>query len=56
MIQCSLLEKWTKGCKLSFPKKGDLGGITLTVIAAKVYNALFLDCIRPEFKKILRKN
>ena len=36
------IDRWTKGCKLSFTKKGDLGlaknyrGITLTSIAAKV--------------------
>ena len=35
-----------KGCILPFPKKGDLGsaknyrGITLTSIAAKIYNIL----------------
>ena len=31
-------------------------GITLTFIAAKVYNALLLNHIKPEIKKILRKN
>ena len=30
-------------------------GITLTDIAAKVYNALFLNRIKPETKKILRR-
>ena len=55
-------DRWTKGCILSFPKKGDLGlsrnywGITLTSIAAKVYNALLLNCIEPEIEKILKKN
>ena len=40
-----------KGCILPFPKKGDLGlaknywGITLTSIAAKIYNALLRNCI-----------
>ena len=40
------VDKWMKGCILLFPKKGDLGlpknyrGITLTSIAAKIYNAL----------------
>ena len=40
------IDRWTKGCILPFPKKGDLGlaknyrGITLTSIAAKIYNAL----------------
>ena len=52
----STIEKWTKGCILPFPKKGDLGitknyrGITLTAIAAKVYNALLLSCIQPKVK------
>ena len=47
-------EKWMKGCILHFPKKGGLGitknyrGITLTAIAAKVYNNLFLKWIWPE--------
>ena len=51
-----------KGCTLALPKKGDLGiiknyrGITLTVITAKFYNALLLNHIRPEVKKVLRKN
>jgi len=56
------IDKWTKGCILPFPKKGDLGiaknyrGITLTAIAAKIYNALLLNRIQPEIEKILRKN
>ena len=51
------IERWTKGCILPFPKKGDLGlaknyrGITLTSIAAKIYNALLQNRIEP-----LRKN
>ena len=51
-----------KRCILLFPKKGDLriiknySGITLTSIAAKVYNALLLNPIKPEFEKIVRKN
>ena len=51
-----------KGCILLFPKKGDLGlaknyrGITLTSIAAKIYNALLRNCIVPQIDKILRKN
>ena len=42
-----------------FPKKGDLRiiknyrGITLTFIAAKIYYALLLYCIKLEVKKIL---
>ena len=55
-------EKWMKGCILLFPKKGNLGiiknykGITLTAIAAKVYNTLVLKCIQTEVEKILKKN
>ena len=56
------MEKWTKGCILTFPKKDDLAitknykGITLTSIAAKVRNALLLNRIKPEIEKILTKN
>ena len=56
------IDKWSKGCILSFPKKGVLGiaknyrGITLTSIAAKINNALLRDCIKPKIEKILRKN
>ena len=51
-----------KGCILPFPNEGDLGitktyrDITLTAIAAKVYNIQLLNSIWPEIKKILRKN
>ena len=51
-----------KGCILPFPKKGDLGlaknyrGITLTSIAAKIYNALIQNRIEPKIDNILRKN
>ena len=51
-----------KGCILPFPKKGDLGiannyrGITLTSIAAKIYNALIGNRIEPKIEKTLRKN
>ena len=51
-----------KGCILPFHKKGDLGvaenyqGITLTSIAAKIYNALLQNCIEPKIDNILRKN
>ena len=50
-----------KGCILPFPKKGDLGiaknyrGITLTSIAAKIYNALIRNRIEPKIDNILRK-
>ena len=51
-----------KGCILPFPKKSDLGlaknyrGITLTSIAAKIYNALLRNRIEPKIDNILRKN
>ena len=56
------IERWTTGCILLFPKKGDLGlaknyrGITLTSIAAKIYNALLRNRIEPKIDNILRKN
>ena len=55
------IDRWMKGCILPFPKKGDLGlaknyrGITLTSIAAKIYNALQRNCIEPKIDNILRK-
>ena len=50
-----------KRCILPFPKKGDLGlanyrGITLTSIAAKIYNALQRKRIEPKIENIFRKN
>ena len=56
------IDRWMKGCILPFPKKGDLGlaknyrGITLTSIAAKIYNALLRNRIEPEIDNIFRKN
>ena len=56
------IERWMKGCILPFLKKGDLGlaknyrGITLTSIAAKIYNALLRNRIVPKIDNILRKN
>ena len=56
------IERWMKGCILPFPKKGDLGlaknyrWITLTSIAAKIYNALLRNRIEPKIDNILRKN
>ena len=56
------IDKWTEGCILPFPKKGDLGvtdnyrGITLTAIAAKIYNSMLLNRVQPTLEKILRKN
>ena len=55
-------KRWTKGCILLFPRRSDLrivknyGGITLTSIAAKAYNALLLNHNKPEIEKIIRKN
>ena len=51
-----------KGCILPFPKNGDLGlaknyrGITLTSIAAKIYNAQLRNLIEPKIDNILRKS
>ena len=51
-----------KGCILPFLKKGDLGlaknyrGVTLTSIAAEIYNALLRNRIEPKIDNILKKN
>ena len=51
-----------KGCFLPLYKKGNLGlaknyqGITLTSIAAEIYNALLHNHIEPKIDNILRKN
>ena len=56
------IDRYTKGCMLPFPKKGNLGlaknywGITLTSIVAKIYNALLCNCIEPKIENLLRKN
>ena len=56
------IDRWMMGCILPFPKKGDLGlaenyrGITLTSIAAKIYNALQRNRIETKIDNILRKN
>ena len=58
----NLIDRWMKGCILPFPKKGELRlaknyrGITLTSIAAKIYNALLRNRIEPKIDNILRKN
>ena len=55
------IDRWIKGCILPFTKKGDLGlaknyrDITLTSIAAKIYNALLRNRIEPKIDNILRK-
>ena len=57
----NMIDRWMKGCILPFPKKGDLRlaknyrGITLTSIAAKIYNALLRNRIEPKID-ILWKN
>ena len=62
VYQQEAIESWTEGCLLPFPKSGDLGsttnyrGITLTPIAAKIYNLMLLNRIRPAIEKVLRKN
>ena len=56
-----MIDRWTKGCIFPF-HKGDLGiaknyqVITLTFIAAKIYNTLPLNYIEHKIEKILRKN
>ena len=56
------IDRWTKGCILRLPKKGDLGiaknyqDITLTSIAIKIYSALLRNRIEPKIEKILRMN
>ena len=53
------IDRWTKGYILPFPKKSDIGiaknyqGITLTSIAAKIYNVLLCNRIEPKIEKIL---
>ena len=55
-------DRWTKGCILPFPKKGDLGlaknyrGIILTSIGPKIYNALLGNHLEPKIEEILKKN
>ena len=52
------IDRWTKGCIIPFPKKGDLGLAKnyLTSIAANIYNALLRNCIELKIEDILRKN
>ena len=56
------IDRWMKGCIFLFSKKGDLRlaknyrGITLTSIAAKIYNTQLRNCIEPKIDNILRKN
>ena len=56
------IDRWMQGCILPFPKKGDFGlsknyrSITLTSIAAKIYNARLRNRIEPKIDNILMKN
>ena len=56
------IDRWMKECTLPFHKKGHLElaknyrGITLTSIAAKIYNALLRNRIEHKIDNILRKN
>ena len=56
------IDRWTEGCILPFPKKGDLGinnnyrAINFTSITAKIYNAPLRNHIEPKIESILRKN
>ena len=56
------MDKWTKGCILLFPKKGDFGitknnsGINPTKIVANIYTAILFNRIRTEVWRFLRKN
>ena len=53
---------WLRSQIVPFPKKGDLTlptnyrGISLLPIAAKIYNKLILNRLRPKLEPILRKN
>ena len=53
---------WLKSQIIPIPKKGDLTiptnyrGISLLPIAAKIYNKLILNRLRPKLEPILRKN
>ena len=55
------INRWMKVCILPFPKKGDFRlaknyqGITITSIAAKIYNAQQWNWIEPKIDNILRK-
>ena len=57
-----IIQRWTEGCLLPFPKKCDLAstnnyrGITLTPIVAKIYNVMLLNRIIPKIDPLLRKN
>ena len=54
--------QWTTNRIVPIPKKGDLSlmsnyrGISLVSVAAKLYNRLLLDRIRPHIEPVLRNN
>ena len=54
--------KRRNGCIFPFTRKGDFGitknynSITLTAIAANVYNTLLLNFMQSEAEKVIRKN
>ena len=56
------IDRWIKGCILTFIKNGDFGfaknyrGITLTSMAAKIYNPLQHNRMEPKIENILMKN
>ena len=56
-----MIDIWREGCILPFPKKGNLSitnnyrGITLTSIAAKIFNMIVINRIRPGVDLKLRK-
>ena len=58
----NIIDRWTKGCILPFLMKDEhrlaknYRDITITSIAAKIYNALLRNRIEPKIEKILRKN
>jgi len=53
---------WSQSTIVPIPKKGDISdvknyrGISLTVIAAKVYNKMLLERIQPHIQRVLRMN
>ena len=58
----SHIQAFSEDCTIPFPKKGDISttinyrGITLTAIAAKIYNTMLRNRIQPEIEKVLRRN
>ena len=62
LVQFTSPSSWLKGNIIPVPKKGDLTsasnyrGITLTPIAAKIFNKLLLNRIVPALDPLLRKN